>query len=213
MPPITVTQLCAAVPDAKPDVAASYVDALNAAMARFGIGSNARIAAFVAQVAHESGSFRAVEENLNYSWQGLRKTWPSRFPSDAFAQPYDRKPQKIANFVYASRNGNGNEASGDGWNYRGRGLIQLTGRSNYTAYGKGISDATVVQNPSALTTPAGAALSAAWFWNSKALNPLADKNTEDAFRQISRIINGGENGMDDRLQRWDLARQVFQDGA
>jgi putative chitinase len=209
MPPITVTQLRAAVPDAKPDTAALYVDALNAAMARFGIGSGARIAAFVAQVAHESGSFRAVEENLNYSWQGLRKTWPSRFPSDAFAQPYDRQPQKIANFVYASRNGNGDTASGDGWNFRGRGLIQLTGRSNYTAYGKGVSDATVVQNPGALTAPTGAALSAAWFWNSKSLNPLADQNTEDAFRQISRIINGGENGMDDRLERWELARQVF----
>ncbi|MBA2676319.1 glycoside hydrolase family 19 protein [Ramlibacter sp.] len=209
MQPITASQLQDAVPDAKPDVAAMYVDALNAAMVRFGINSGVRVAAFVAQIAHESGSFRAVEENLNYSWQGLRKTWPSRFTSDAFAQPYDRQPQKIANYVYASRNGNGNTASGDGWNFRGRGLIQVTGRSNYTAYGKGISDGTVVQNPGGLITPVGATLSAAWFWNSKGLNPLADKDDEDTFRQISRIINGGNNGMQDRLDRWDLARQVF----
>jgi putative chitinase len=210
MTPITIDQLRAAVPDAKADTAALYLDALNAALARYGIDTGARIAAFVAQIAHESGALRTTEENLNYSWQGLRKTWPSRFPSDAFAQQYDRQPRKIANYVYANRNGNGNEASGDGWTYHGRGLIQLTGKSNYAAFGTGVNDAKVMQNPGLVAEPAYAALSAAWFWNAKKLNPLADQGTEDAFNTISRTINGGDNGKQDRLARWRLARTVFQ---
>ena len=206
---ITIDQLRNAVPDAKPENAAMYVAPLNTALGRFEIDSDARIAAFVAQVAHESGAFRSVVENLNYSWQGLRKTWPSRFTTDAFAQQYDRQPQKIANYVYANRNGNGDVASGDGWRYCGRGLIQLTGKSNYGAFGTGVADPKVAQNPALLADPAYAALSAGWYWNSKKLNPLADEGTEAAFNQIGRIINGGDNGKQDRLDRWKLACQVF----
>src|SRR5256886_11789012 len=129
-----------AVPEARYEDLVRYIDFLNEGMEKFEIDIPNRIAAFVAQVAHESADFRSTEENLNYSWQALRATWPARFPSDAFAQQYHRQPEKIANLVYAGRHGNGDEASGDGWKYRGRGLIQLTFRDNYQAYSQAISD-------------------------------------------------------------------------
>src|SRR5437899_5679617 len=122
---ITLDGFSKAVPAARPIDLAKYVDALDEALERYTINTPPRIAAFIAQVAHESGDFRLAQENLNYSWQAQRKTWPSRFPTDEIAQGYDRQPERIANHAYANRNGNGDEASGDGWRFRGRGLIQI----------------------------------------------------------------------------------------
>src|SRR5437762_14136435 len=137
-----------------------------------------RIAAFIAQVAHESADFRSTEENLNYSWQALRATWPARFPSDAFAQRYHREPERIANLVYAGRHGNGDEASGDGWKYRGRGLIQITFRDNYQAYSQAISDPSIMDDPDRVAEPRDAAVSACWVWKNDGLNELADAGGE-----------------------------------
>src|SRR5438046_8841717 len=123
-----------AVPEARYEDLVRYIDFLNEGMEKFQINTPNRIAAFIAQVAHESGDFRSTEENLNYSWQALRKTWPSHFSTDEIAQGYHRQPEKIADRAYASRNGNGDEASGHGWRLRARGLTQITGRANYLAY-------------------------------------------------------------------------------
>ena len=206
---ITLDGLIKAVPTARVTDLAKYVDALNDALTRYTIDTPQRIAAFIAQVAHESGDFRYSEENLNYSWQALRKTWPSHFPTDDFAKAYDRQPEKIANQAYASRNGNGNEASGDGWRFRGRGLIQITGRINYLAYSQGIAEAAVMTGPELLALPPHAALSACWFWHEHGLNVLADVGDEASFNAITYRINGGWNGKDDRLQNWAEAKTVL----
>jgi putative chitinase len=181
-------------------------------MTRFSIDSPHRAAAFLAHLAHESNECRSLSENLNYSAVGLTKTWPNRFANLAAAEPFARNPEKIANLVYANRLGNGPPSSGDGWHYRGRGLIQLTGRSNYLS----LSDALkidFVAEPDQLLTPKNAALSAAWFWKSRGLNELADDRVDDDdsedFRQITKIINGGLNGFQERLRFWGLARAAF----
>ena len=205
---ITIDRLDMAVPAARYEDLVKYVDFLNEGMARFEINTPARIAAFIAQLAHESGDFLRVEENLNYSAQGLRKTWPGRFPTDAFAQGYHRNPEKIANYVYASRFGNGAEASGDGWRFRGRGLIQTTFRDNYAAYANAISDPGVVSDPARLAQPLDAVMSACWFWSSKGLNKLADAGNETGFNEITHRINGGWNGKEARLENWAQAKEV-----
>src|SRR6266851_853627 len=188
---ITLDGLSRAVPSARRDDLTRYVEPLDEGLARCTINTPQRIAAFLSQVAHESGDFRSTEENLNYSWQALRLTWPTRFLTDQIAQGYHRQPEKIANHVYANRNGNGDEASGDGWRFRGRGLIQVTGRANYLAF------------------PLHAALSACWFWHENGLNALADVGDEASFNQITYRINGGYNGKDDRLQNWAEAKTVL----
>jgi putative chitinase len=207
--PLTLDGLSKAVPTAHITDLASYVDALDEALARYAINTPSRIAAFIAQVAHESGDFRSTEENLNYSWQALRKTWPSHFPTDEIAQGYHRQPEKIANRAYASRNGNGDEASGDGWRFRGRGLIQITGRANYLAYSQAIAEPAVMTGPEQLVLPPHAALSACWFWHEHGLNALADIGDEASFNQITLRINGGWNGKEDRLQNWAEAKTVL----
>ena len=206
---ITVDQLDMAVPMARYEDLVKYVDFLNEGMARFEINTPNRIAALIAQVAHESGDFRYTEENLNYSWSGLRKTWPGKFPTDELAQQYHRQPERIANLVYAGRYGNGSEAGGDGWKYRGRGLIQLTFHDNYVAYSRAISDPSITGAPSPVAQPRHAALSACWFWHSHGLNPLADAGDQAGFNQISFKINGGWNGKEDRLENWAEARAVM----
>jgi putative chitinase len=206
---ITIDELDMAVPHARFEDLGKYVDFLNEGLARFEINTPARIAAFIAQVAHESGNFMRVEENLNYSAQGLRKTWPSRFPTDEFAQGFHRNPQRIANYVYAGRYGNGDEASGDGWRYRGRGLIQVTFRDNYAAYADVISDSTILAQPEQLAEPRHAVISACWYWFSRGLNRLADPRTEAGFNEISYKINGGWNGKAERLENWAAARAVL----
>ena len=206
---ITIDQLDMAVPKGHYEDLIRYIDFLNAGMEKFEINTPNRIAAFIAQLAHESADFRSTEENLNYSWQALRITWPGRFASDTFARQYHRKPERISNLVYAGRHGNGNEASGDGWKYRGRGLIQLTFHDNYQAYSQAISDPSVMSDPDQVAQPRHAAVSACWFWNNHGLNALADAGDEPDFNQISYTINGGWNGKADRLENWAEARAVM----
>ena len=161
----------------------------------FGIDNPLRRAHFLAQVAHESGHFKRLVENLNYSAKGLLATWPSRF-TKAIAAVYARKPERIANLVYANRMGNGSEASGEGWRYRGRGWIQLTGKSNYAAYSERLfGDDRLVRDPDMAAQPDVAAKLAGSYWQVNGLNELADK--ED-LTGITRRINGGLNGLADR---------------
>lgn len=210
MPTLTEQQLAAIMP-ACPNPGL-WSTALNRAMSRFHIDSPPRMAAFLAQVAHESGQLTRLTENLNYSAKRLMQVWPKRFPTLERAHAYEKNPQRLANLVYADRLGNGNEASGDGWRFRGRGLIQLTGRSNYRAAGRGIG-LDLEQAPDILEQPEPAALSAAWFWESHGLNPLTDNratddDTED-FIAITRRINGGTVGLKERLALWKRAVQVL----
>lgn len=185
-------QLVAFCPAAGP-----YFDSLMMAFGRFGLSSIQRQAPFLGQVHHESGGFLHTVENLNYSAEALRRTWPSRFPDEKTAASYARQPEKIGNHVYANRMGNGDEASGDGWRYRGQGLIQLTGRDNVLAYSKTVyGDDRVLKNPALLQLPTDAVLSAGWFWDSRNLNPLADAAD---YEGITKRINGGTLGLDDRI--------------
>jgi putative chitinase len=182
-------------------IAAQWLEPLQAAMQRFNINTPKRMAAFIGQCAHESGNFATLTENLNYRMESLVRVWPRHFPTLDVAAQYHRKPEQIANRAYANRMGNGPEASGDGWKYRGRGLIQLTGKDNYQM----ASDALrvdLVANPDAVTEPGMAAMTAAWFWNKRGLNELADKGENET---ISKRINGGTHGMDDRLKRTSTA--------
>jgi putative chitinase len=182
-------------------------------MEEFDISSPVRMAAFLAQVAHESSELRTLAENLNYSAAGLRATWPKRFTSDAQAQFYARQPERIANFVYASRLGNGDEVSGDGWRFRGRGLIQLTGRSQYRSAGAALKLPLEAQ-PELLEQPEPAGRSAGLFWLSHGLNDLADLSDDRAdddedFILITKRINGGTAGLAKRQAYWAVAKQVL----
>ena len=154
-----------------------------------------RRAYFFSQLAHESAVFTVLEENLFYSAQALQRVFPKYFPNSTIANTFARQPEMIANRVYANRMGNGTEESGDGWRYRGRGFIQLTGRNNYVAFartvGKSVED--VLQWAG---TPGGAAASAVWFWTTNRLNRFADAGD---FTGLTRAINGGLHGMDHRL--------------
>jgi len=176
-----------------------YLPWLNMTMIRNDIDTPVRQAMFLRQVAHESGNLRAVTENLNYSVQGLRSTFRKYFPNDEIAAQYARQPEKIANRVYANRMGNGDEASGDGWKYRGRGLIQLTGKNNYTAFSLHADNNALIE-PDLVALPELAAESAGWFWVTNGLNKLAD--TGDV-KVVTRRINGGYNGLDDRQNKFD----------
>lgn len=180
-----------------------WAPALDAACQKYGITSSARVASFLAQTGYESGQFNKLTENLNYSTAGrLVKVWPKRFPTEAVAAPYVNNPQKLANCVYANRLGNGAPESGDGFRYRGRGIIQITGKSNYVAATLAL-DVDLVQNPDLLLQPPSAALSAAWFWSTHGLNALADDQTGDNdledFTEITKRINGGTSGLQARL--------------
>jgi putative chitinase len=163
--------------------------------------STAQAAHFFGQCAHESGGFKVFSENLNYSADGLTKIFKKYFPSLAAAQPYARKPEKIANKVYANRMGNGPESSGDGWKFRGRGPIQLTGKSNYTQFAQDIGRPDVLTNPDIVATEL-AFESALWFFNKNNLFAIADKGVSDAvIGQITRRVNGGTHGLDDRIKK------------
>lgn len=179
---------------------------LNAAAHRFGIDQPLELAHWLAQCAHESGGFTRLVENLNYSGEGLRSTWPKRFPGQT-ADAYARQPERIANRVYADRLGNGPEASGDGWRYRGRGIIQLTGRDNYARTSRALySDDRLVERPELLQEPGPAALSAGFYWQSRDIGRLA---LLDDVTAVTRAVNGGTHGLLDR-ERWlKLARAVL----
>jgi len=203
---VTAAQLTQIMPKAKAENIAKYSPALNRQMAKYEINSPMRVAHFIAQIAHESGSFNYSSENLNYSASALRAVFGKYYPTDEAAQEHHRQPEKIANRVYANRMGNGDEASGHGWRYRGRGLIQLTGTENYTNCGKGIG-LDLIGNPDQLATDADAAVAASgWFWDMRGLNAYADK---DDVLTITKRINGGTNGLDDREAYLAKAKAVL----
>jgi putative chitinase len=169
--------------------------------AKFQINTPLRLAHFLAQCGHESGGFRVTQENLNYSAKGLAGIFKKYFPTEAAAAPYARNPQKIANKVYANRMANGSEASGDGYKFRGRGYIQLTGRDNYTQFGKAIGE-DIASNPDAVSSKY-ALLSAAWFWSKNGLNKLADGGaTDPVVTSITKRVNGGTIGLADRIKHF-----------
>ena len=172
------------------------------------INTPQRMAAFIAQCAHESGGFMVLTENLNYRWQTLRKLFPKYFPTDTLAQEYASKPNKqeaIANRIYASRMGNGDEASGDGFKYRGRGLIQLTGRDNYSWFAASL-EISAEEATEYLGTFEGAAQSACWFWEQNNLNRFADAND---VKGLTRAINGGFIGLEDRIKHTEHALHIL----
>jgi putative chitinase len=169
--------------------------------AKFQINTPLRLAHFLAQCGHESGGFRVTQENLNYSAKGLNGIFKKYFPTEAAAAAYARQPQKIANKVYANRMSNGDEASGDGYKFRGRGYIQLTGRDNYTQFGKAIGE-DIAGNPDSVSSKY-ALLSAAWFWSKNGLNKLADGGATDAtVTSITKRVNGGTIGLADRIKHF-----------
>ena len=169
--------------------------------AKFGINTPLRLAHFLAQCGHESGGFRATQENLNYSAKGLMGIFKKYFPTEALANAYARQPQKIAAKVYANRMGNGTEASGEGYKFRGRGYIQLTGKENYTAFGKSIGEDMTV-NPDKVASQY-ALLSAAWFFSKNGLHKMADEGSSDAVvTKITKRVNGGTIGLADRIKHF-----------
>ena len=180
-------------------------NALSEILPVYDINTPERVAAFVAQCAHESGGFKFLKENLNYRAESLMKTFPKYFPSLDLAKQYEKKPEKIANRVYSNRMGNGDEASGDGFRYLGRGLIQLTGKNNYTLFAAAI-DTPLEQIPEYLQTFEGAVQSACWFWEQNNLNQWADKKD---IMTLTKRINGGTIGLEDRIKHYNHALHLF----
>ena len=171
-----------------------WVDALNETFVRFDIMNPLRKAAFIGQASHESGNFKMLEEDLRYRAETLMRVWTKRFPTLEFAKQYEKNPKKIANSVYANRMGNRDEASGDGHRFRGRGLFQLTGHSNYFHAGKALGE-DFVMNPDLVATPMYAALTAGFFWDTHKLNQYADSQD---YKTMTKKINGGFIGLADR---------------
>jgi putative chitinase len=190
---------------AKLHIGAEWVDALNETFHRFNIDTKRKQAAFIGQCSHECGNFRILEENLNYRAATLMNLWPKRFPTQEIANSYEKNPKKIANMVYASRMGNRDEASGDGYRFRGRGCIQLTGHSNYFHAGKALG-VDFVMEPDLVATPKYAALTAGWFWSTHNCNELAENGTpldsagESTWANLTKKINGGTIGQADRIK-------------
>lgn len=182
-----------------------WTNVLEQLLPDYEINTPKRIAAFIAQCAHESGGFRFLKENLNYKAESLLKVFPKYFPDMATAKAYEKKPEKIANRVYANRMGNGNEASGDGWRYCGRGLIQLTGKDNYSWFAGSIQ-VSVEEAAEYLQTFEGAAQSACWFWETNNLNKEADAGD---IKLMTRKINGGFIGLEDRIKHYKHALHVL----
>jgi putative chitinase len=167
---------------------------------KYEINTLERVAAFLSQCAHESLDFTVVTENLNYGAAGLQTTFKKYFPTAELAKQYERNPERIANLVYANRMNNGNAGSGDGWKFRGRGIIQLTGKENYTACSQYIfKDDRLTKDVSWLETKQGCVGSACWFWNSRKINQFADKGDVVG---VTKLINGGGNGLEDRKDKY-----------
>ena len=182
-----------------------WTDALNETFQRFNILTPIQQASFIGQCGHECGNFKMLEENLNYRAETLMKLWPKRFPTLEFANQYAKNPKKIANMVYANRMGNRDEASGDGYRFRGRGCIQLTGHANYYHAGQALGEDFVMQ-PELVATPMYAALSAGFFWNTHKLNVLADNRD---IKMMTKRINGGFIGLADRERHYNEALVVL----
>lgn len=202
----TIDQLNEIVP--KNPYINDWYNALVAILPEYDVETPLRVAAFLAQCAHESGNFRFIKENLNYKWQSLRKVFPKYFPDDAIAQRYANmanRQEAIANRIYANRMGNGPEESGDGFRYCGRGLIQLTGKSNYSNYAMSL-EIDVEEAVEHLKTFEGCVQSAAWFWDENKLNQFADKKD---IVTLSKRINGGTIGLEDRIKHYNHALHVL----
>jgi putative chitinase len=182
-----------------------WVDALNATFARFDISTPLRQAAFIGQCGHECGGFKILEENLNYRGEALQKLWPKRFDAQK-AQMCARNPKLIANTVYSSRMGNRDESSGDGYRFRGRGCIQLTGHANYYHAGQALG-VDFVMEPDLVATPMYAALTAGWFWDMQKLNQYADSMD---YLTMTKRINGGTIGLADRIKHINHALAVLK---
>ena len=180
-----------------------WFEPLQETFEKYQINTPKRQACFIGQCMHESGGFKFLRENLNYSAKALMNTWPSRFPDADIAEQYARQPEKIANKVYSGRMGNTED--GDGAKYIGRGLIQLTGKDNYKAFGEAIGE-DLVANPQLVEEPRYAALSAGWFWNRKQINLLADSMDIDT---MTKRINGGNIGIQDRIAKINKALDVL----
>jgi len=211
---ITQQQLLSATGGQSPTETAFYINAMDAAFQKWEINTQLRIAHFLAQVLHESGNLKAKEENLNYTESGLVGTFGKYFSLSGTdgklkAVDYARKPEKIANVVYANRMGNGNSESGDGWKYRGRGLIQITGKNNYDKFSRD-SGINISTNPDLMNTSANVICEVAcWYWRkgNGDLNVYADK---DDINEITKRINGGLNGLDDRKKKLTLCKTIFR---
>lgn len=179
----------------------AVLNELPAVMQKFGINTPLRLAHFLSQCGHESGGFKSVVENLNYSVDGLKRTFGKYFKQQGLAESYARKPELIASRVYASRMGNGDEGSRDGWRYRGRGYIQLTGKNNYAQFDQFVDD-DIIANPE-LVGNKYPLLSAAWFFHKAGILSIADKGaTNEVVTQVTKRVNGGTHGLDDRISRF-----------
>jgi putative chitinase len=190
---------------AKLHIGPEWVDALNETFQRFDINTPRQRAGFIGQCSHECGNFRLLEENLNYRAATLMKLWPKRFPTQEIANEYEKQPKKIANKVYSSRMGNRDEASGDGFRFRGRGCIQLTGSDGYFHAGKALG-VDFWANPELVATPKYAALTAGWFWSTHKCNELAENAN---WVGLTKKINGGTIGLDDRIKHINHALEAL----
>lgn len=203
---LTYDQLLAINGNKNPEMCKYYIDALNKVLPEYQITTKLRLCHFLAQILHESGNLKYKSENLNYSAKALRSVFGKYFKTDEIANQYARKPEKIANRVYANRMGNGDEASGDGWLRRGRGLIQLTGTDNYKACSKALN-IDLMKNPDLIISNAEICVkTACWFWSKNSLNNFADI---DDIKTITKRINGGYNGLEDRESILKRAKSVL----
>ena len=194
-----LTHMC---PQTRSSILEGYIEPLNTVAEYYEMNINpARLAGFLAQTAHESGGYTAIKENLNYSAKGLMGTFKKYFPSEDIANQYAKKPERIANRVYANRMSNGDESSGDGYRFCGRGLIQLTGRANYTKFANDLG-MSLEETVAYLETPNGAVSSAGWFWDNNKLNQYCDSGD---FVTLTKRINGGTIGLEDRKHHYDIA--------
>ena len=194
-----LTHMC---PQTRSSILEGYIEPLNTVAEYYEMNINpARLAGFLAQTAHESGGYTAIKENLNYSAKGLMGTFKKYFPTEDIANQYAKKPERIANRVYANRMSNGDESSGDGYRFCGRGLIQLTGRANYTKFANDLG-MSLEETVAYLETPNGAVSSAGWFWDNNKLNQYCDSGD---FVTLTKRINGGTIGLEDRKHHYDIA--------
>lgn len=200
---MNLSKLRGSVPD-------NLLDEIYEVSNKFQINTSLRMAHFLSQVAHESGGFKFVTENLNYSAQGLKKTFSKYFKQQGLAEAYARKPELIASRVYANRMGNGGEGSREGWKFRGRGYLQLTGRNNYERFDEFVDD-NVLENPELVATKYPL-LSAAWFFHINGINRISDRGSdEDTIRRVTRAVNGGYNGLDDRRRYFKKYYDLLDD--
>ena len=199
---VTLELLTAICPKTKRSILEGYVEPFNEVGKHYDLFENPkRIAAFLAQTAHESGNFKAFSENLNYGASGLLGIFKKYFPTEALAKQYERKPEKIANKVYASRMGNGDESSGDGWKFRGRGALQLTGKDNYKAFSDYMKNPEIMENPDLVATQYSFE-SAIFFFDKNKLWDICDKGVnKDTILALTKRINGGTHGLADREEK------------